>query len=120
MTLPSRSVCLYADGAQNPAQLERGIGRYVSEHARAIEALAPSLLHSVLVNPGLSLTGNLSSLLGKGLLAWSPGTRAAGGRTNDIPRVYHIMSPFEAATPIDVMWPRLGAGLADRHGRHAL
>jgi glycosyltransferase involved in cell wall biosynthesis len=105
VTLPSRSVCLYADGAQNPAQLERGIGRYVAEHARAIEALAPSLLRSVLVNPGLSLTGNLNSFLGKGLLSSSLGTHAAEGR-HGRPLVYHIMSPFEAATPIDVMWPR--------------
>jgi glycosyltransferase involved in cell wall biosynthesis len=105
VTLPSRSVCLYADGAQNPGQLERGIGRYVSEHARAIEALAPSLLHSVLLNPSLSLTANLNPFLGKGLLFSSPGTQAAEGRTGEPPRVYHIMSPFEAATPIDVMWP---------------
>lgn len=105
MTLPSRSVCLYVDGAQNPGQLERGIGRYVSEHARALEALAPSLLHSVLVNPALSLTGNLSSLFGKELLSFSPGTPTAEGRRSTAPRIYHIMSPFEATTAIDVMWP---------------
>ena len=105
MTLPTRSVCLYVDGAQNPGQLERGIGRYVSEHARALLALAPSLLHSVLLNPELSLTGNLSSFIGKGLLAPSPGNPTADGRRNEPPRLYHIMSPFEANTTIDVMWP---------------
>jgi glycosyltransferase involved in cell wall biosynthesis len=105
VSLPSRSVCLYVDGAQNPAQLERGIGRYVSEHARALQALAPTLLHSVLVNPKLSLTDNLSSLFGTGLLSPSPGKRTGEGRTGESPLVYHIMSPFEAETPIDVMWP---------------
>ena len=105
MTLPSRSVCLYVDGAQNPAQIERGIGRYVSEHARALQALAPSLLHSVLFNPGLSLTGNLNSFFDTGLLSPSPGNRTAQGHTREPPRVYHIMSPFEAATPIHIMWP---------------
>jgi glycosyltransferase involved in cell wall biosynthesis len=103
--LPNRSVCLYVDGAQNPAQLERGIGRYVSEHARALQALAPSLLHSVLVNPKLSLTDNLSSFFATGLLSPSPGNRTAEGHTAAPPRVYHVMSPFEAETPIDVMWP---------------
>ena len=101
MTLPSRSVCLYVDGAQYPVQLDRGIARQVSEHARAIHALAPSLLHSVLLNPGLSLTGNLSSFLGSGRLGWVTGGRPPG----DLPRLYHIMSPFEPPTAIDVMWP---------------
>jgi glycosyltransferase involved in cell wall biosynthesis len=105
VTLPSRSVCLYVDGAQNPGQLERGIGRYVSEHARALDTLAPSLLHSVLVNPGLSLTGNLSPFLGKGRLVPTPGIRVSEGHRGDPPRVYHIMSPFEATTSVDVMWP---------------
>ena len=106
MTLPSRSICLYVDGAQNPGQLERGIGRQVSEHARALYTLAPSVLHSVLLNPHLSLTGNLSSFLGKGLLTWSTGSRPPSSQSGTAPRVYHIMSPFEATTPIDVMWPR--------------
>ena len=106
MTLPSRSVCLYVDGAQNPGQLERGIGRLVTEHARALHALAPLLLHSVLINPHLSLTRNLSAFLGKGLLASSTGVGASKAGTTKPPRVYHIMSPFEATTPIDVMWPR--------------
>lgn len=105
MSLPNRSVCLYVDGAQNPAQLERGIGRYVSEHARAIQALAPSLLHSVLVNPKLKVTANLSAFFGSGLLSPSPGRWTGEGDTHEVPRVYHIMSPFEAETPIDVMWP---------------
>ncbi len=104
MTLRSRSVCLYVDGAQNPFQIERGIGRYVSEHAGAIEALAPSLLHSVLLNPGLPLTGNLSSFLGKGLLSWNSASRVSDLARSEPPLVYHIMSPFES-TAIDVMWP---------------
>ena len=104
MTLPSRSVCLYVDGAQNPVQFDRGIARYVSEHARAIRALAPSVLHSVLLNPGLSLTGNLSSFVGSGLLGWGAGPRWVDRPRSEVPRVYHIMSPFEWAA-IDVMWP---------------
>ena len=106
MTLPSRSVCLYVDGAQNPASLDRGIGRQVSEHALAIYRLAPSVLHSVLLNPDRSLTGNLSSFVGSGLLGWGSGSRSADHHLpSDPPRVYHIMSPFEG-TASDAMWPR--------------
>ena len=103
-TLRNRTVCLYADGAQNPFQIERGIARYVSEHARAIHAVAPTLLHSICLNPDLSLTGNLSPLLGTGLLSWGLGSSASRVSTG-MPSVYHIMSPFELSTPIDVMWP---------------
>ena len=99
--LPSRSVSLYVDGAQNPAQLDRGIARYVSEHARAVHELSPSLLHSVLLNPALPLTANLNSFLGSGLLGSGPDGRPPTTR----PRMYHIMSPFEPNTAIDVMWP---------------
>ena len=105
MTLPSRSVCLYVDGAQNPDSLDRGIGRQVSEHARAMHALAPSILHSVLLNPERSLPGNLSSFLGSGLLRWGSGPQWPDRPPGDLPRVYHIMSPFEP-TPADAMWPR--------------
>jgi glycosyltransferase involved in cell wall biosynthesis len=89
------------DGAQKPNQLDRGISRYVSEHARAIRGLAPSLLHSVLLNPGLPLTGNLNTFLGSGLLGWGSSARAP----EDLPLIYHITSPFERYTDIDTMWP---------------
>lgn len=105
MTLPSRSVCLYVDGAQNPYSLDRGIGRQVSEHARAILALAPSILHSVLLNPERSLPDNLSSFLGSGVLRWGPGPQWPDHRPTPLPRVYHIMSPFEP-TPAHALWPR--------------
>lgn len=104
-SLPDRSVCLYVDGAQSPVQLDRGIARYVSEHTRALHATAPSLLHSVLLNPGRSLTGNLSSLLGQGILSWSDGSPPKPRLVGGAPRIYHIMSPFELATPIEIMWP---------------
>ena len=88
-------------GHRIPSKLDRGIPRQVSEHARAIHKLAPSFLHSVLLNPGLSLTGNLSSFLGSGLLGWAKAEHSPGS----LPCVYHIMSPFEPPTAIDVMWP---------------
>ena len=80
MSLPSRSVCLYADGAQYPLHLDRGIARQVSEHSQALHALAPSVLHSVQLNPEFPLTGNLSSFLGSGLLQWGAGPSAGNRR----------------------------------------
>ena len=103
MTLASRSVCLNVDGAQNPLLFDRGIPRQVSEHARAIRSVAPSLLHSLLLNPARPVTASLNSFLGSGLLRWGPG--AGDGPLGALPRIYHIMSPFEFA-PIDVTWPR--------------
>ena len=68
MTLPSHSISLYAEGAQNRAHFDRGIPRYVVEHLRAMQKTRPEMLHSVLLSPVLPLTGNLSWLLGSGLL----------------------------------------------------
>ena len=71
-----------------------------------IEALAPSLLHSVLVNPGTVADRQPQPVSRQGTSASSPGSadrfKAARARCRG---VYHIMSPFEATTPIDVMWP---------------
>ncbi|MGO9898382.1 MAG: glycosyltransferase [Solirubrobacteraceae bacterium] len=104
MTLPERSICLYADGAQNPVHFDRGITRFVVEHIRAIKALVPDALDAIYLNPSLPLTGNLSSMFGSELLTWSGERRAPDRGYRTVPPVYHIMSPFEA-TPLEVMWP---------------
>ncbi len=106
MTLPSHSVSLYAEGAQNRAHFDRGIPRYVVEHLRAVQQTRPEVLHSVLLSPALPLTGNLSWLLGTGLLGWSTDDRRVARRPSSAPSVYHIMSPFELGTPLEAMWPR--------------
>jgi glycosyltransferase involved in cell wall biosynthesis len=99
-------VCLYAAGAQNWTHFDRGIPRYIVEHVRSIHRLAPSTIDSVLLNPGLALTGNLNWLIGTGLLAWnSDDRRAARWPGASSAQVYHVMSPFEWDTPVDVMWP---------------
>jgi glycosyltransferase involved in cell wall biosynthesis len=106
MTLPGNSVCIYAEGAQNRAHFDRGIPRYVGEHVRALYAGHRELLHSVLLSPELPLTGNLSWLLGTGLVGWSTDDRRVAARPRSTPLVYHIMSPFELGTSLEVMWPR--------------
>jgi glycosyltransferase involved in cell wall biosynthesis len=106
MTLPKNAVCLYAEGAQNRAHFDRGIPRYVVEHVRAMHENRAEMLHSVLLSPELPLTGNLSWLLGTGLLGWSTDDRRVARRPGRAPLVYHIMSPFELGTPLQAMWPK--------------
>lgn len=106
MTLSDRAVCLHAAGAQNWAHFDRGIPRYVCEHVRALHVLAPEALDSILLDPRLPLTGNLDWLLGRGLLGWSGEERwTASQSPESLPSVYHVMSPFEPDTPLDIMWP---------------
>jgi glycosyltransferase involved in cell wall biosynthesis len=101
-----RSVALYAAGAQNWTHFDRGIPRYVVEHLRAVHAQAPEVINSVLLNPRLPVTGNLSWLLGTGLLAWNPEhPDVAASQRQSLPQIYHVMSPFEPDTPVEVMWP---------------
>jgi glycosyltransferase involved in cell wall biosynthesis len=105
MSRSENTVALYAEGAQNRAHFDRGIPRYVVEHVRAIQRRVPEAIHSVLLNPALPLTGNLSWLLGSGLLGWSTDDRRVMRRQPDSPGVYHIMSPFELGTSLETMWP---------------
>jgi glycosyltransferase involved in cell wall biosynthesis len=105
MTLPDRSVALFAAGAQNWAHLDRGIPRYIVEHLRALRHLAPELIDSVLLTPAGPLTGNLNWLLGSGLLAPAADQRPAGRRApGTLPAIYHVMSPFEPMA-MEAMWP---------------
>ena len=105
MSLPHRSVCLDAQGAQSHEHHDRGIARYVVEHTRALHRAAPEVLHSVLLNPGLPLAGSLDWLLGKRCLGWASGDRRISPRPATPPEIYHVMSPFELQQPLDTLWP---------------
>jgi glycosyltransferase involved in cell wall biosynthesis len=105
MALPDRAVSLFAGGAQNWRHLDRGIPRYIIEHLRALHALAPEAIDSVVLNPAGPLTGNLNWLLDSGLVQWNHDQRPLGARAAaKLPGIYHVMSPFEPM-PIDSMWP---------------
>jgi glycosyltransferase involved in cell wall biosynthesis len=106
VSLPARSVCLDVQGAQNSAHLDRGIPRFIVEHARALWCRNPATLHSVLVSPQRPLTGNLNWLLGSGLLGWATGDRRPTRQPRTTPSIYHVMSPFELERPLDELWPQ--------------
>ena len=106
MSLPTRSVCLDAQGVQNSAHLDRGIPRFIVEHARALLELDEAMLDSVLLSPQRPLTGNVNWLLGTGLLGWATGDRRPTRRPLRAPSIYHVMSPFELERPLDEIWPQ--------------
>ena len=110
--IPPGSVCLDAQGAQSREHHDRGIARYVVEHVRALHGACPEALHSVVLNPLLPLTGNLSWLIGKDLLGWATDDRRSALRPTGRPAIYHVMSPFETQT-LDSLWPiwARGAGI---------
>lgn len=110
--IPPGSVSLDAQGAQSREHHDRGIARYVVEHVRGLYSARPEALHSVLLNPLLPLTGNLSWLIGKDVLGWATDDRRSARRPTTYPAIYHVMSPFETQT-LDSLWPiwARGAGI---------
>jgi len=94
------AVWLDAQGAQNPKHLDRGIPRYVAEHARALVDLDDrGAIGRVVVDRGLPLTSTLVPLAGSGRLVFTDTPPA------DPPRLYHVMSPFELERPLAGLWP---------------
>jgi glycosyltransferase involved in cell wall biosynthesis len=110
MSLPGRTLCLDAQGAQSPDHYDRGIARYVAEHVRALQRAQPESLHSVLLNPTLPLTGNVGRLIGDGLLGWATDDTRVQPRPSPAPAIYHVMSPFELKRTLDELWPAWARG----------
>ena len=102
MTIAPGSVWLDARGTQSAAHSERGIPRYVAEHARALVATAPELIGSIGLDPAVPAPQSLEPLMRSGLLTWYSKTRAAG---RPVPTTYHVMSPFEIELGYDDVWP---------------
>jgi glycosyltransferase involved in cell wall biosynthesis len=111
MTAPETRVALNAAGAQNWAHFDRGIPRYIVEHLRALQTIAPETIESILLDPRRPLTGNLNWLLDSGRLAYNVAERPVGRRSAAaLPSIYHVMSPFELDTRLEAMWPAWARG----------
>lgn len=102
MTAPAvgHRLVLDVQALQSPHHAERGIGRYVGDHAAAllaagapVEALALNPSHPAPATPPAALAGS-------GLLTWNTPAvvRDAAERG---PVAYHVMSPFEDLRPVD-------------------
>ena len=102
VTLPQRSVWLDARSTQNVDNPERGIARFVAEHARALVDLAPDLVASIRLDPALPTPASLESLSASSLLDRRSEAEVAAGHH---PPIYHNPSPFELAPDLDEVWP---------------
>jgi glycosyltransferase involved in cell wall biosynthesis len=105
MELAAGSVWLDARGTQSVGHAERGIARYVREHAEALLALRPDLIGWVGLGPDVPVPDAAEALRRSEKLAWQT---AAGPPDGAEPSTYHLMSPFEADLELDEIWPRWG------------
>jgi glycosyltransferase involved in cell wall biosynthesis len=106
MGLDPGSVWLDARGTQTVGHAERGIARYVTEHARALVELAPGAIGGIGLSPDVPLPAPAEPLRDSGKAAWVTGERGPA----EVPPIYHVMSPFEADLELDEIWPAWSRG----------
>jgi len=94
-------------GAQSLDHRDRGIARYVTELALAIERLDPTVVSAYLLNPDLALPAGIEALVASGKLQFSDEAAVDDGA------LVHVTSPYELAVPIGRMLP---AGAATARG----
>jgi len=100
-------VLVLADGwaMQSPITVQRGIGRYVTEFAVAVEQDHPGSVDSWVLRPDLPVPVHAPLLV-----------RRARFRLQDDPElvspdIWHTLSPFEALLePVDTLWPTWARG----------
>lgn len=93
------SVYFDIQGIQSSAHGERGIARYLTELARALERWHPESVARYLLDPELAVPGSIEPLAASGRLAYTDRVDGAGAS------VYHVGSPFEYV-PLERIWPR--------------
>jgi glycosyltransferase involved in cell wall biosynthesis len=101
MELDPGSVWLDARGTQSVGHAERGVARYVTEHALALLRVAPETIGWVGLNPDLPLPEPARALEGSGKVARQTAAKPPNGQ----PAIYHVMSPGEADLELDEIWP---------------
>lgn len=107
MALDPGAVWLDARGIQSVGHAERGIARYVAEHARALLEVAPDPIEAVGLSPDIPVPPIAQPLLDSGKAAWQTRERGPGG---EVPPIYHVMSPFEADLDLEEIWPLWSRG----------
>src|SRR3954447_4679128 len=103
MGLPRGSVWLDARGTQSVGHAERGIARYVTEHARALLELAPETIGGIGLSLDVPVPPTAEALRNSAKFAWQTADRAPA---DSMPPIYHVMSPFEAELDLEELWPR--------------
>jgi glycosyltransferase involved in cell wall biosynthesis len=90
---------------QSATTRDRGVGHYVANWARALEALDENFVDAYVLNPALGPPGRLDALVESGKLLYLDDL--------DVGRVelWHTLSPFDLALPLcAVLAPPLAAG----------
>lgn len=101
----SRRYGLFLDiqATQSSEHRERGIARYVAQHARALLARGP--VRCLALNPSLPFPADLEEDLRLSeVLGWNTAA-AVTMATRQGPLAYHIMSPFELKPPVESVLP---------------
>lgn len=94
--MSARLVCDF-QATQNEPSAKRGIGRYVTEHARSL--VGTGAVRALLLNPSLPHPVTLDpELVESGLVGWNTAT-AIRNAADEGPFAYHVMSPFEVSSP---------------------
>ena len=102
MSVPPGSVWLDARGTQTIGHAERGIARYVTEHALALLELAPETFGWIGLSPDVPVPPIAEPLVRSEKATWQSNERAPSGAA---PAIYHVMSPFEAELELEEIWP---------------
>jgi glycosyltransferase involved in cell wall biosynthesis len=102
MEVDPGSVWLDARGTQSVGHAERGVARYVTEHALALLRVAPETIGWVGLNPDLPLPEPARALERSGKIAPQTNTNTP---PEGQPAIYHVMSPGEADLELDEIWP---------------
>ncbi len=106
---PSGPVLYDLTGAQSPEHRSRGIGRYVTELAAALEEVAGDRVGAFVVDPAFALPPGVEPLVASGRLL------AADEIVHSPESVVHVASPYELSVPLRRLWPeaaeRAGAAL---------
>src|SRR3954465_12895412 len=103
MSLDPGSVWLDARGTQSVGHAERGIARYVTEHARALLELAPETIGGSGLSLDVPVPPTAEALRNSAKFAWQTADRAPA---DSMPPIYHVMAPVEAELDLGELWPR--------------
>jgi glycosyltransferase involved in cell wall biosynthesis len=102
MKVSPGSVWLDARGIQSVGHAERGIARYVAEHASALLELAPEVVGWIGLSDQVPLPDTARAVVESDKRTWQRRDRGPSGPP---PAIYHVMSPFEADFELDDVWP---------------
>ncbi|HEX2851342.1 MAG TPA: glycosyltransferase [Acidimicrobiales bacterium] len=87
-------------GAQSLGHRGRGISRYATQLALAMERVAPDRVDAYLLNPDLAPPAGVEPLIASGKLAFVDEAPYADAS------LLHLASPFELSVPLDRLFPR--------------